>query len=104
MKSNLNVMPCNIEEADERMLLHTQHAARNYPRILIKTINSDVVIIAIAAFHKIKGITELWIEFGKGKTLKYLPIHEFSECLVIHKSREMPFVMHSMDATQHLQF
>ena len=95
--SNQNVdledlMPCNIEESDERMLLHTQHAARTSPGILIKTIDSYVIVIAIAAFHKIEGITELWIEFGKGKTLKYLPIHETSEgFLGIPKSRAMPF-------------
>ena len=87
------------------ILLHTQHTARTFPRILIKTIDSDVIVIAIAAFNKIEGITELWIEFGKGKTLKYLPIHEISEGLGIPKSRVMPFFMHSsVDVTQHLQY
>ena len=59
--------------------------------LLIKTIDSDVIGIAIAAFHEIEGITELWIEFGKRKTLKYLPIHEISEGLGIPKSRAMHF-------------
>ena len=50
--SNQNVdledlMSCNIEESDKRMLLHTQHAARNFPGILIKTIDSYVIVIAI---------------------------------------------------------
>ena len=52
-----DIMPCNIEESDERLLLHTQHAASTFPRILIKTIDSDVIVIAIAAFHKIEEIT-----------------------------------------------
>lgn len=45
-----SLMPCNIEEADERMFVHVQHAAALYPRILVKTVNSDVVVIALSAF------------------------------------------------------
>ena len=60
-------MPCDIEEADERIFLHVKHIAQEYPKILIKTVDSDVVVIALSVFHRILGISELWIEFGTGK-------------------------------------
>ena len=41
----------------------------------------------IAAFHKIEGIAELWVESGKGKSLKCLPVHEISQGLGVLKSR-----------------
>jgi hypothetical protein len=76
-----SLMPCNIEEADERMFVHVQHAAELYPRVLIKTVDSDVVVIAIGAFNRINNLLELWIEFGVGKHLKYIPIHEIANSL-----------------------
>ena len=75
------LMPCNIEEADERMFIHVKHAAEKCPRILVKTVDSDVVVIALSAFHRIPGIQELWIEFGVGKHLKFIPIHEIAASL-----------------------
>ena len=76
-----SLMPCNIEEAHERMFVHVQHAAALYPRILIKTVDSDVVVIALSAFHRIHGLRELWLEFGVGKHLKYIPVHEIAVSL-----------------------
>ena len=67
-----SLMPCNIEEADERMFVHVQHAAALYPR---------VVVIALSAFHRIHGLRELWLEFGVGKHLKYIPVHEIAVSL-----------------------
>ena len=37
-------------------------------------VDTDVVILAIAMFQHC-GIEELWIEFGSGKNLRYLPVH-----------------------------
>ena len=62
------MMPCNIEEADESLLLHIPDVSKRFDRGLIKTVDSDVVIIATAAFQK-NPVNELWIEFGKGKSI-----------------------------------
>ena len=75
------LMPCNIEEADERMFVHVKHAAEHFPRILVKTVDSDVVAIALSAFDRIYGLQELWLELGVGKNLKYIPIHETATSL-----------------------
>ena len=61
------LMPCNIEEADERMFVHVRNAAEDCSRILVKTVDSDVVVIALSSFHRIPSLQELWIEFGVGK-------------------------------------
>ena len=86
-----SLMPCNIEEADERMFVHVQHAAALYPRILIKTVDSDVVVIALSAFHRIHGLRELWLEFGVGKHLKYIPVHEIAVSLGRQTSNALLF-------------
>ena len=52
-------MLCDIEEADERIFLHVKHIAQEYHKILIKTVDSDVVVIALSVFHRILGISEL---------------------------------------------
>ena len=45
------MMPCTIEEADEWVFIHANDAAKEFSRILIKTVDSDVVVIAVSVFH-----------------------------------------------------
>ena len=71
-----DMMPGNIEGADERLLLQTLHVSKSFDRFPIKTVDSDVVIIATAAFQKIPSIKELWIEISKGKSIKFIPVYE----------------------------
>lgn len=69
------ISPCNHEEADTRVLLHAHHAVvQGYSRIMIRTVDTDVIVLAIANFKKI-GCQELWIAFGVGKHFHYIPIH-----------------------------
>ncbi|CAB4022060.1 Hypothetical predicted protein, partial [Paramuricea clavata] len=75
------LMPCNIEEADERIFVHVRNAAEECSRILVKTVDSDVVVIALSAFHRIPGLQELWLEFGVGKHLRFISIHEIANSL-----------------------
>ena len=73
------------------MLLHSSHAGKTLSKQLIKTVDSDVVSIAVGLFHELVGVRELWIEYGTGKTLKYLPIHEIANGLGAINSRDIPF-------------
>ena len=42
--------PCSHEEADSRMLLHVTHAAKHgHHQILIRTVDTDVVVLAVFA-------------------------------------------------------
>jgi len=43
---------------------------------MIRTVDSDVVIIALDAFNRLgHDIEQLWIDFGVGKSRRYLPVH-----------------------------
>lgn len=82
--------PCNFEEADERIFVHLKNISNDFPRVLIKTVDSDVVVIAISIFHKVV-LRELWIEFGTGKSLRFIPVHEVAINLGAEKCYALPF-------------
>ena len=51
-KIETDVYPCNHEEADTRLILHAFHCTRHgNRRILIRSVNTDVVVLWIATFH-----------------------------------------------------
>ena len=52
--------------------------------------DSDVIVIGIAVFFKFQ-IEELWIEFGAGKSLNFIPIHEVAWSLGPDKAYALPF-------------
>ena len=83
------VSPSDHEEADTRMLLHAKEASNSgMKKISIRTVDTDVVVIATGMFTKLE-LDELWISFGTGKNFRNIPIHcivrdlgkERSECL-----------------------
>ena len=73
-----DLMPCNIEETDERLLLHSLQASKSFDKILTKMVDSYVIIRAVAAFTRISGLRVLRIEFGTGKALHFIPVHEMA--------------------------
>jgi len=46
-------------------------------KVLIRTTDTDVLVLAIAHFHKIEA-AELWVVFGSGKTFQYIPAHDIA--------------------------
>ena len=52
-------------------------ARRRYTKVMVRTVDTDIVVIAVAKFQYI-SLTKLCIEFGVGKHLKYLPGHGIS--------------------------
>ena len=91
LSSNTNteyISPCSHEEADYRMLLHISDMVRNnVTKIRIRTIDRDVLVIAIGHFHDILGLEELWVAFGKGNSSKYIPIHKIAHHLGSNKCK-----------------
>ena len=76
-----NLMPCNHEEADTRMLLHTNILAQcGHSKGKIITVDTDVIILAITLFSSL-NIEELWIEFGSGQNRRWYPIHEIVDSI-----------------------
>ena len=83
--------PCNHEEADTRIFVHAKHASvSGMKKILIRTVDTDVVILAIAFAQKL-DVEELWIAFGVGKQLRYMPIHKITSSLTIQQCEGLPF-------------
>ena len=81
---------CNHSEADTRIFLHLADAvAQGHQRAYIRTVDSDVVVLAIRFFSTL-GLSELWVGFGSGKKLRDIPIHEICSNLGPSKSLALP--------------
>ena len=77
-----SISPCTHEEADIRMLWHVAHAAQNcQQKIMILTVDTDVVDLAVAAAQDLKAGDELWLAFGTGKSLWYQAALETSAAI-----------------------
>ena len=55
---------------------------------MLRTVDTDVVVISVASFHKLK-LDKLWIAFGTGKHFRYLAIHEIVNTLGPDKSTSL---------------
>ena len=72
------------------------HAVQNgHQKIMIQTVDTDVVVLAVAAAQGLKAGDELWLAFGTGKSLRYLASHEISAALGPEKARAPP-VFHAL--------
>jgi hypothetical protein len=72
------LQPCNHIEADTRILLHLAHAAQQRHQVaLVRTVDSDVVILAIHFFSSL-GLSQLWVCLGSGNKMRDIPIHTLS--------------------------
>ena len=86
------LMPCNHQEADSRLFLHLFDASerQGHRKALIKTVDSDVPVIAIGVFKSLK-LEELYIEMGTSRAeVKIIPIHEVVNTLGPEKSAALP--------------
>ena len=81
---------CNHEEADSHMFVHAKHASLIGNRtITIVSSDTDVFVLAIAVYPDL-NIDALWLAFGKGKKIKFIPIHDACRSLGPH-SKALPF-------------
>ena len=56
-EDNAALNPCGHEEADTRIMLHVAHAARHgHSKILIRTVHTDVVAIAVRIFQLLEAL------------------------------------------------
>ena len=77
------ISPCMHEEADTRMLLHVHHAAHHgHNKLFIRTVDTDVVVLAVSVVQGLGGQVEL----GTGKHFRYLPSHKVANRLGSNKA------------------
>ena len=83
--------PCDHEEADSRqMLFLTDAIDEGYQKILIRTVDTDVVAFGIAAAAN-SGVRELWLSFGTDTHHRYIPAHEIAASIGPRKSPALAF-------------
>lgn len=82
--------PCNHEEADSRIFVHLRDMKIvGHRKVLIRTVDTDIVVIALSMFQQL-DLEELWIEFGFGKTKRWIPVHLLSISLGKEKCEALP--------------
>ena len=85
--------PCQQEEADTRIMLHLYHAAgQGYSNAFLRTVDSDVVVLAINIFHQMR-LSALWIGYVIGKTLQRYsnPSHVANQMIGLQHCEVLPF-------------
>ena len=86
-----SISPCSHEETDRRLLLHVVHAAYcGFTKVTVRSADTDVVVIAIACMQQL-DLPELWIWFGTGKHIRYLPLHDIVTALGPDRCMALPF-------------
>ena len=64
------------------MLLHVTHAAQHgHHQILIRTVDTDVMVLAVFAINHLPAGCELWLAFGTGKSFRFLAAHQIAASL-----------------------
>ena len=64
------------------MLLHVTHAAQHdHHQILIRTVDTDVVVLAVFGINHLPAGCELWLAYGTGKSFRYMAAHQVAASL-----------------------
>lgn len=67
------LQPCSHEEADTRIFLRVKDAMNSgFKTVMIRTVDTDVVVLAVANFQDFENLEQLWIAFGTGKDFRYI--------------------------------
>ena len=82
-------LQCTQEEANTRMIFHAVKADLSFKensvkgRVIIKSKDTDVLVLASHYHRQMKNVKELWIECGTTTATKnshrFIPVHEICE-------------------------
>ena len=71
--------------------MHALHCAQSgHRKILIRSVDTDIVVLAIAKFHDL-SLEELWLAYGTKKHYRLIPAHATADSLGEEKARALPF-------------
>ena len=91
------LFPCNHSEADSRIMLHLMHAAsQSYTDAYVRTVDSDIVVLAIAFFDQLR-LSKLRIGVGTGKHCRDTPVHDIKSALGPTRLLALP-LFHSLSS------
>ena len=84
------LQPCDHEEADTCILLHAADCQKQgFSKFMIRTVDTDIVVLAVSIFHQLK-LEEVWIAFGMKKKFRYIPIHQIAQSLSKSRCLALP--------------
>lgn len=89
---------CNHEEADTRITVHLEHALLTFDRALVRTVDTDVVVILVGKLsdlQKTNSSADIWVAFGMGRNFRFLSINSISAALGVARSLSLP-VFHAL--------
>ena len=89
-----DVVPCMHEEADTRIFVHARHVTEGGSKVIVvKASDIDVLVIAVSVMPSLQkiGLQQLWITFGQGRNLRWIPIHDLYLSIGPQKSRGLLF-------------
>ena len=70
----------NHEEADTRMILHANHAARANRRLVVHSPDTDVLVLSVSLFRSL-DCPELWFRTGVKDRHRLIPVHDIAHAL-----------------------
>ena len=84
------------EEADTRTMVHIADAVQDgHQSVMIRSTDTDVVVLAVAAVATLEDLKELWVSYGTGKNHQILPANLFAKTLGLTKSKCLP-IFHAL--------
>ena len=101
------ILCCNIEEADQRIIRHLINCAVNgFKKLFVITGDTDVLILLIAALPNIleNFQCELVCQFGIGNNIRHYNINNLYSSLKSDVCKALPFFMLLRDATRNQVF
>ena len=73
--ADLSDLSCTHEEADTRLLFHAAHSFyQGFTKLMIHATDTDVVVLAIAVSSVLQDC-EIWVGFGHGAKLRFIPCY-----------------------------
>ncbi len=92
------MMSCNHEEADTRIIVHVLHALCQGMKSKVGAVDTDVVFILTGAFFELsqaQPLVDIWVAFSMGKNYRFYSINTIYSRLGEQKSRALP-VFHAL--------
>lgn len=88
------VSPCCHEEADTRIFVHCRDATTDGSEsLIIKANDTDILIIAVSVLPSLQelGLENMWIAFGQGVNIRWIPVHEVVSAIGPEKASGIPY-------------
>jgi len=86
------------------MMLHAVHDAHaGHSKITIRTVDTDVVVLAVALACTLDEEDEVWVSFDMGKAFRFLAVHEMIRTLGPEKAQALP-MFHALTGCDTVSF